>query len=102
MGNRWIITSDSITQVNQTSLFNKQSSQLSLANLEDITVEQNGIIQSVFGFGTLRAETAGERSKFMFQYCPNPNSYAQQNLNAREQFEQFRGGHVERGVNING
>jgi len=86
--NRWVLTSDSLTQVQQRSLFDKQNSQLSLGNLEDVTASQDGILAHMFGFGTLRVETAGERSKFMFPFCPNPNYYAQQILNAREQFEQ--------------
>jgi uncharacterized membrane protein YdbT with pleckstrin-like domain len=87
-GNRWILTSDSLTQVQQRSLFDKQNSQLSLGNLEDVTASQDGILAHMFGFGTLRVETAGERSKFVFPFCPKPNYYAQQILNAREQFEQ--------------
>ncbi len=87
-GNSWVLTSDSITQVNQTSLFNRQSSQLSLENLEDVTAEQNGILPHMFNYGTIKAETAGERSKFVFYFCPNPNYYAQQVLQAREEFVQ--------------
>ena len=85
-GNRWLVTSDSITQVSQISLFNKQTSQLSMANLEDVTVEQNGILQSVFGFGRLRAETAGERSKFVFDFCPKPQDYAKEIIAAHEAY----------------
>jgi len=93
-GNAWILTSDSITQINQRSLFDRQSSQLSLANLEDVTAQQNGILSHLFNFGVLKAETAGERSKFVFAYCPNPNFYAQQILQARELFvQQHPGGH---------
>lgn len=92
-GNRWIVTSDSITQVQQVSLFSKQNSQLSMANLEDVTVEQNGILTHMFNYGIITAETAGEHSKFKFLYCPKPNYYAQQILNAREQFEQERRGY---------
>jgi hypothetical protein len=84
--NQWIITSDSLTQILQPSLFGRQVSQLSLNNLEDITVQQNGILQSMFNYGTLNAETAGERSKFHFIYCPNPNDYARKILAAREDF----------------
>jgi hypothetical protein len=92
-GNHWVVTSDSITQITQVSLFNKQSSQLSLGNLEDVTTVQKGIFQEMFKFGTIRAETAGERSKFSFPFCPNPNYYAQKILAAREVFEQgHRGG----------
>lgn len=90
-GNRWILTSDSLTQVRQQSLFDKTSSQLSLGNLEDITARQDGIMAHIFNYGVLRVETAGERSKFTLPYCPNPNAYAQQILQAREQFEQGEG-----------
>ena len=89
-GNRWVLTSDSVTQISQTGLFDKQSSQLSLANLEDVTASQDGILAHLFNYGVIKVETAGERSKFMFPFCPNPNFYAQQILNAREQFEQLR------------
>ena len=105
-GNRWILTSDSLTQVTQRSLFDKQNSQLSLGNLEDVTASQDGILAHMFGFGILRVETAGERSKFVFPYCPKPNLYAQQILSAREQFEQKlkanEGGQMApRGTNTN-
>ena len=91
-GNHWVVTSDSITQISQISLFSKQSAQLSLGNLEDVTSEQNGILAQLFKFGTLKAETAGERSKFVFPFCPNPNYYAQKILAAREVFEQAHHG----------
>jgi hypothetical protein len=88
-GNRWVVTDDSVTQVIQNSLFSKQSSQLSMANLEDITAEKNGIIQQMFNFGMLKCETAGaQKSKFYFLYCPNPEYYAKCILSAREVFEQ--------------
>lgn len=84
--NAWIVTSDSLTQILQPSLFGRQVSQLSLNNLEDITVRQNGVLQTLFNYGTLNAETAGERSKFHFIYCPDPNNYARKILEAREDF----------------
>ena len=87
-GNRWILTSDSLTQVSQKGLFDKQSSQLSLGNLEDVTSRQDGIVAHMFGFGVLHVETAGERSKFVFPFCPKPNEAAQKILIAREAFEQ--------------
>ena len=87
MANRWIITSDSLTQITQTGLTTTQSSQLSLENLEDVTVEKNGIWQAMLGFGTLRAETAGERSKFSLAYCPDPDACARKLLAAREAWE---------------
>lgn len=85
-GNRWIVTSDSLTQVSQVGLFRTQSSQLSLANLEDVSVIQNGLIQSMIGYGTLKVETAGEHSKFTFPYCPKPNQCAKEIIAAHEAY----------------
>jgi len=87
-GSRWILTSDSVTQILQHSLFNKEMAQLSLGNLEDVTAEQNGILAHMFNYGTIKVETAGEREKFVLSYCPNPKQYAQMVLHARENFEQ--------------
>lgn len=85
-GNRWVVTSDSITQIAQTGLFNNRSSQMSLANLEDVSARQDGIIQQMLGYGVLTVETAGERSKFVFNFCPNPNEYARKIIAAHEEF----------------
>ncbi len=84
--NQWIVTTDSITQITQNGLFGRQVSQLSLENLEDITVKQDGILPHMFNYGVLKAESAGERSKFVFIYCPNPNQYARDILDAHEKF----------------
>lgn len=88
--NEWVITTDSITQIIQNSLFGRQVSQLSMENLEDVTVNQDGIIPHMFNFGTLKVETAGERSKFIFPYCPNPNDYARKILEIHEHFLEER------------
>jgi len=84
--NRWIVTDDSITQITQDGLFGRRVSQLSMENLEDVTIDKSGIIQTMLNFGTLKAETAGERSKFMFPFCPDPATYARKILEVHETF----------------
>lgn len=85
-GNVWILTSDSLTQISQSSLFHRESGQLSLGHIEDVTTLQSGPLPNIFGYGTLKVETAGEHEKFHFTYCPNPQYYAQKILAAREAF----------------
>lgn len=87
-GNRWVLTDDSITQYEQNGLFNKQSSQLGMDSLEDVTVVKKGILPHLFNYGVLKAETAGEHSKFSFIYCSMPEKRAQQILAAHEKFEE--------------
>lgn len=84
--NRWVVTSDSVTQMTQIGLFNKASSQLSLANLEDVTVDQDGILQTLFDYGDLIVESAGEHAKFVFSFCPNPHDYARKIIAAHEAY----------------
>lgn len=87
-GNGWILTSDSLTQISQQSLFRKQSSQLSLANLQDVSAEQNGFLTHIFNYGTVKCVTAGDSKNFDLAYCPDPTYYAKQILNAKERFVQ--------------
>ncbi len=93
--NYWVVTDDSITQVTRTSLFDKQASQLSLSNLEDVSTEQHGILATIFKFGTISAETAGATDKFFLNYCPHPDTYAKQILAAHENFLQSEGHHAK-------
>lgn len=82
--NRLIVTDRNITQILQTSIFNRKVSQLNLVNVEDVTSIQNGILATMFGYGVLKIETAGEQANFNFTYCPRPGYYAKVILNARE------------------
>lgn len=91
--NEWVVTTDSITEITQKSLLGRQVSELSMEHIEDVTVDQSGVLQHMFNFGTLKVETAGERSKFVFPYCPNPNQSARVILEARERFTNGHEGH---------
>jgi membrane protein YdbS with pleckstrin-like domain len=83
---RIVVTDKNITQVIQAGLFNRKVSQLTMANVEDVTAEQRGIFSTLFDFGNLRVETAGEQANFVFGYCPRPGYYAKIILEAREKF----------------
>lgn len=82
--NRLIVTDRNITQILQYSLFSRKVSQLNMVNVEDVTSMQSGIFSTVFGYGELRIETAGEQSNFSFPLCPRPGYYAKIILEARE------------------
>jgi uncharacterized membrane protein YdbT with pleckstrin-like domain len=92
-GNQLIVSDMNITLVHQVSLFNRQISELSLGNIEDVTARQNGILPTIFNYGSLHIETAGEQNNFVFHYCPNPNAYAKAILDARTHFVTQNGHH---------
>lgn len=96
--NRLIATNLSVTQVTQIGLFNRKVSEITMANVEDVTSHKQGIFPTIFNFGTVKVETAGEQNNFIFTYCPNPDNVAKAVLDAREQFmsrrnQQRSGGH---------
>jgi len=101
--NQWVVTTDSITQITQNGLFGRHVSQLSMENLEDVTVNQDGILPHMFNYGTLKVESAGERSKFQFPYCPNPNQCAREILDTHEKFLEERRNirFAGSGINVN-
>ncbi len=82
--NRITITDRNITQVLQYGLFSRKVSQLNINNVEDVTAVQKGVLATIFNYGTLKVETAGEQMNFHFTYCPNVGYYAKIILDARE------------------
>lgn len=67
-----IVTSEKIAQQLYLSLFSKKISQLSIADVQDSTVVQNGIFPHLFNYGTVVIETAGEQRNYNFTFAPNP------------------------------
>ena len=86
--NQLIVTDENVTQVLQIGLFRRKISELSMHNVEDVTADQHGIMQTFLNYGTLTIETAGEQNNFTFIYCPNPNAYAKAILDARQLYMQ--------------
>lgn len=81
-----IITDKTITQNIQVGLFNKKTSQLAVSSVEDVTANKNGFFPTVFNYGKLLVETAGEQENFHFDYCPHADHYAKLILETRQQF----------------
>lgn len=94
--NKLIITNKNITQVLQRGLFSRKVSQLSMTNVEDVTADQHGFFATLFNYGTLKIETAGEQMNFHFTYTPNCNSVAKQVLEARERYIEYDPDRAER------
>jgi uncharacterized membrane protein YdbT with pleckstrin-like domain len=84
--NRLLATNLSVTQVNQIGLFNQKVSEIAMSNVEDVTSQKQGIFPTIFNFGTIKVETAGEQNNFIFPYCPDSDSVAKAILDAREKF----------------
>jgi uncharacterized membrane protein YdbT with pleckstrin-like domain len=79
------VTSEKIAQVLYTSLFSRKISQLSIGDVQDVTVKQIGIFPRLIGYGTLVVETAGEQQNYTFTFVPDPYITARKIVEAHEE-----------------
>lgn len=68
----WIITNERIINIEQEGLFNRTASELDLAAVQDTTAEIRGILQTIFTYGQVYVQTAGEKGRFHFKNIDNP------------------------------
>ena len=68
----WIVTDKRVIDVEQESLFHRSVSDFRIEMIQNITVKERGIIANMFGYGTIHAETAGEKIELLFDHIPNP------------------------------
>lgn len=88
--NKFFLTNESVVQETQTSLFSKREQTVSLINIEDVSYIQNGIIQQIFNYGSIRLSTEGEETTYRFNYVSNPKETIAALNNAVEAFKNGR------------
>lgn len=70
--NRMLITNENIVDMDQHGIFSRAISTLRLSRVQDVTVSVKGPMQTIFKYGTINIETAGEKDLFEFDYVPDP------------------------------
>lgn len=68
----WIITNERIINIEQEGLFHRTASELDLAAVQDTTAEIHGMLQTIFTYGQVYVQTAGEKGRFHFKNIDNP------------------------------
>lgn len=71
-----IVTDRRIIDVNQNRLFDRQLSELNLEDVEDVSIQISGALPTLFNYGDVVIQTAGERMNFHFQKVPRPREIA--------------------------
>lgn len=72
----WVVTSHRIINMEQKGLFARSVSEQKLFRVQDVTAELKGVFSTLFDFGTVYIQTAGEEPRFTFKQIPNPNRVA--------------------------
>lgn len=79
-----LVTNEKIAQMLYRTIFDRKISQLSIGDVQDVTVSQSGIFARFFNYGTLVIETAGEQQNYSFTYTPTPYEAAKSIVGAHE------------------
>lgn len=90
----WIITTQRIIDVHQLGFFRRTVTSFLLSRVQDVTTSVHGFLPTVFHFGTLRVETAGDASEnFAMDGIPRPEDLRNLILREVEDLRESEGGH---------
>ena len=67
-GNRLYVTNRRVIQLMMNSLVSSSKNAIDLPSVEDVSFHQDGLLQKIFGFGTLRLATVGDETTYTFKY----------------------------------
>ena len=79
-----IITDDRLIDISQHGIFHRAISEVSLLRVQDVNATTKGIFQTIFNFGRVDVETAGDIPNFVLDNRPKPFEIARVVQNAHE------------------
>ena len=68
----WVITNQRIIDSTKTTPFNLKMSTADLVNIQDMTVERNGILRTMLDYGDIVCQTAADVQEFRLPGIPDP------------------------------
>jgi uncharacterized membrane protein YdbT with pleckstrin-like domain len=88
--NKFFLTNESVIQELQQSLFSRHEQTVSLANIEDASYRQEGLLQTMLNYGSIRLSTEGDETTYRFPYVTDPKREIALLNNAVEAFKNGR------------
>ena len=68
----WVVTNQRIVDYTSTNPINHRLSTADLVNVQDMTVERNGVLSAIFKFGDVICQTAADQQEFIMGGIPHP------------------------------
>lgn len=68
----WIVTDRRIIDIEQISMFHRDVTDFRHERIQDITIEERGLLGNLFGFGNVHVQTAGEERALRIDTVPQP------------------------------
>lgn len=70
----WIVTTERIINIEQHGLFSRLVSELHLRDIQDVTSETKGFMETFLTYGDVYIQSAAEKQRFNFKNIDNPDS----------------------------
>lgn len=67
-GNKLYVTNKRVIQLTMNSLVSSSTNTIDLISVEDVSFHQNGLLQRILHYGTLRLSTIGDETTYTFKY----------------------------------
>ena len=72
--NLWVLTNHRIVDIKQRRYFNRVVSSLLLGRVQDVTIDVEGVLESLLGFGDIHVQSAGTTERFRMRGIPRPEA----------------------------
>lgn len=73
----WVVTNHRVVDIDQAGLFSRDVATVRLEDVEDITVEVHGMINTFLKIGVITIQTAGSRNEFYLRNTNDPEGAKQ-------------------------
>lgn len=87
----WIVTNERILDIEQKGLFARVINEARLYRVQNVRIKIEGIAPTLFHFGDLIIETAGETGRLVFDNIPDPNTVARRIMELVEADRKYHG-----------
>lgn len=81
----YIVTDRRIVDIKQNGFFKREISELHLHQVQDVNAKVNGLFPTLFHYGEVFIQTAGEAENFIFHSIPHPYSISKTIIDLHEQ-----------------
>ncbi|MEA3272856.1 MAG: PH domain-containing protein [Patescibacteria group bacterium] len=85
----WIVTNDRILNIKQHALFGRTMAEMDLYKVQDATSDIDGILPTLFNYGNVHIQTAGQKERFVFEQVKDPHKIRDKILDLAEEDRKF-------------
>lgn len=89
-----ILTTKHFVEIKQMAPFSRKTSVLDLGSIEDVSATQKGILATLFHYGGVLVQTAGELPNFNIYGVGDPSLIQRKIMEAKDRYGNVNGNHV--------